>query len=274
MQHLKVVACALSMLLAKKCYASDPLEDFYKYGELSDAEIHQKHQGDLLYGDVEFGLTASNGNKESTAFKLKSNVYQDFAKWRNHFKLDALYREESDNDTGQNEVSASRYFVSGQGNYKVGQDNASLFLYGDYLNDKFSGKDYTTTAALGYGNRLYEGLKNTIDFDIGPGLYLSKTDKETELAQGKPRLKQGQLMRIALQWERNISKRTRFNQDVSMEVSLSGLNDRLISETALVSQVLGGVSLKMSYVYRYNSQPEEDKLKVDTELGATLVYSF
>jgi putative salt-induced outer membrane protein YdiY len=37
---------------------------------------------------------------------------------------------------------------------------------------------------------------------------------------------------------------------------------------------MGGVSLKLSYTYRYNSHPEENKKKVDTELGATLVYSF
>ncbi|WP_342366016.1 DUF481 domain-containing protein [Pseudoalteromonas sp. S16_S37] len=274
MQYLKIILCLFSLLLAVKSYASDPLKDFHKYGELSDEEIHQKHQGDLLYGDVEFGLIANNGNKNSTAFKLKSNIYQDFTQWRNQFKLDALYREDDANDNGQHEVSASKYFVSAQGNYKVGQDNESFFLYADYLDDKFSGKEYTTTVALGYGNRLFEGRKDTVDFDIGPGLYLSKTDGETELPIGESRLKQGQLVRIALQWERNISKRTRFNQDVSMEISLSGLNDRLISETAIVSQVLGGVSLKVSYSYRYNSQPEENKLKADTELGATFVYSF
>ncbi|WP_152087571.1 DUF481 domain-containing protein [Pseudoalteromonas sp. A25] len=271
---MKKIICLFCLILAVKGYASDPLKAFYKYGELSDDEIHKLHEGDILYGDVEFGLIANNGNKKSTAFKLKSNVYQDFTQWRNQFKLDALYREDDVNDTGHNEVSASRYFVSSQGNYKVGQDNESFFLYADYLNDKFSGKDYTATVALGYGNRLFEGRKDTIDFDIGPGLYLSKTDSDTELAQGEARLKQGQLLRIALQWERNISKRTRFNHDVSMEVSLSGLNDRLISETAIVSQVLGGVSLKISYTYRYNSQPETDKVKADTELGATLVYSF
>ncbi|CAM4157486.1 DUF481 domain-containing protein [Pseudoalteromonas byunsanensis] len=274
MQYFKACIFVFSLIWVPYGFSADPFEDFHQYGEVSDDEIHKLHVGDLLYGDVEFGLIANKGNSQNTAFKLKSNVYQDFTLWRNQFKIDALYREDTDSDTGHNEVTASRYFVAAQGNYKVGQDNESFFIYGDYSNDKFSGKDYTTTVAIGYGNRLFEGRKNTVDFDIGPGLYLSRTDEKTTLAKGQSRLQQGHLLRLALQWERSISKRTRFNHDMSMEISLSGLNDRMVSETAIVSQVLGGVSLKVSYTYRYNSQPEEGKLKTDTELGATLVYSF
>ena len=105
-------------------------------------------------------------------------------------------------------------------------------------------------------------------------MYRSVADDDTELAQGEDATKTGYLLRIALQWERTVSKRTRFNQDVSIEQSLSGLNSRLKSETSLISQVMGNVSLKFAYLYRYNSKPEDDKLKYDSELSATLVYSF
>ena len=53
-----------------------------------------------------------------------------------------------------------------------------------------------------------------------------------------------------------------------------GLNSGCYQETALVTQVLGGIALKFAFIYRYNSEPEEEKEKVDTELSATLVYSF
>ncbi|KAF7775098.1 hypothetical protein PCIT_a1201 [Pseudoalteromonas citrea] len=255
-------------------WAVDPFEDFHQYGELSDEEIHQLHAGEVLYGDIEFGLIANNGNTKSTAFKLKSNLYQDFEHWRNQFKVDSLYKEETDANSNSSDVSASRYYISAQGNYKVGRDNESLFIYADYNDDKFSGKEYTATVALGYGNRLFEGEKNTVDFDIGPGFSISKTDNEIDIASNAVRIQRGQLLRLALQWERTVSKQTRFNQDISIEKSLSGLSSRVFSETALVSQVMGGVSLKVSYTYRYNSDPEENKNKVDTELGATLVYSF
>ncbi|TMO54928.1 DUF481 domain-containing protein [Pseudoalteromonas phenolica] len=255
-------------------YAVDPFEDFHEYGELSDEEIHKLHKGEFLYGDTEFGLIINKGNAENTAFKLKGNLYQDFTHWRNHFKFDGLYREDTDAESGAETVSAERYFVSMQGNYKIGQDNQSLFLYGDYEDDEFNGKEYTATFALGYGTRLFEGRKNTVDFDIGPGFSISKTDDEIEILENEERVQQGQLLRLALQWERKVSPRTRFNQDVSIERSLSGLNTRVLSETALVTQVLGGIGFKVAYTYRYNSMPEEDKLKKDSEVSATLIYSF
>ena len=252
----------LSCLLSLNVWAVDPFEDFHEYGELSDEEIHKIHQGELLYGDTEFGFIVSRGNTNSTSLKFKGNLYQDLEKWRNQFKIDSLYKRDRNETTGNDEVSANRIFLSAQGNYKVGVKNASFFMYGDYEEDEFS------------GNRLYQGVKNQVDFDIGPGLYRSVAEHDVELEEDEDKTKTGYLLRLALQWERTVSTRTRFNQDVSIEQSLSGLNSRLKSETSLISQVMGSVSLKFAYLYRYNSKPEDDKLKFDSELSATLVYSF
>ena len=264
----------LSCLLSLNVWAVDPFEDFHEYGELSDEEIHKIHQGELLYGDTEFGFIVSRGNTNSTSLKFKGNLYQDLEKSRNQFKIDSLYKRDRNETTGNDEVSANRIFLSAQGNYKVGVKNASFFMYGDYEEDEFSGLDFKSTLAAGYGNRLYQGVKNQVDFDIGPGLYRSVAEHDVELEEDEDKTKTGYLLRLALQWERTVSTRTRFNQDVSIEQSLSGLNSRLKSETSLISQVMGSVSLKFAYLYRYNSKPEDDKLKFDSELSATLVYSF
>lgn len=267
------LACA-GLLLSTQALAVDPFEDFHEYGELSEEEIHALHEGEFLYGDVEFGALLNRGNTSNTAFKLKSNLYQDFKYWRNQFKFDGAYRREVDPDTNIEDETASRYFISAQGNYKIGQKNTSLFLYGDYELDKFNGREYTTTFVIGYGKRVFEGRKNTVDLDIGPGLSMYRRDDETELEPEQERVERGHLLRAALQWERTVSKRTRFNQDISYERSVSGLGARIFSETALISQVMGGVSMKVAYTYRYHSQPEEGKEKVDSEIGVTLVYSF
>lgn len=261
------------LIMSSHCWAVDPFEDFHEYGQLSDEEIHELHKGEMLYGDTEFGLILSKGNTNSTSFKFRGNLYQDFENWRNQFKLDTLYKRDENDDTGQTDVTADRIFVSAQGNYKVGVKNSSFFIYGDYEEDKFSGLDYKSTLATGYGARVYQGVKNKVDIDIGPGLYRSVADDESDATEASEN-QTGYLVRIAMQWERLVSKRTRFNQDVSIEQSLSGLNSRLKSETALISQVIGAVSLKFAYMYRYNSKPEDDNLKYDSELSATLVYSF
>lgn len=263
----------LCLMFSVKCFAVDPFEDFHEYGQLSDEEIHELHKGEMLYGDTEFGFIVSSGNTNSTSFKFKGNLYQDFEKWRNQFKIDTLYKRDKNSETGSDEVSANRIFISAQGNYKVGVKNASLFIYGDYEEDQFSGLEFKSTIATGYGNRLYQGVKNKVDFDIGPGLYRSVADSDSDIAS-EDDTKTGYLLRLALQWERKVSTRTRFNQNISIEQSLAGLNSRLKSETALISQVLGAVSLKFAYLYRYNSKPEDERLKYDSELSATMVYSF
>ncbi len=258
--------CFLPLLWCVKAQAVDPFEDFHDYGKLSEEEIHSIHKGDLFYGDTEFGFIVTRGNTDSTSFKLKGNVYQDLEHWRNQFKFDSLYRRDRDLASDEYQLSASRLFGSVQGNYKLGEKNASFFIYGDYEADEFSGLNYKATLASGYGNRLYQSAVDKLDFDIGPGLHGSESD------QGEKNF--GYLLRLALQWERLVSDNTRFNQSVSAEQSLSGLNSRLKSETALISQVLGAVSLKFSYLFRYSSKPEAAKEATDSELSATLVYSF
>ena len=255
------------------CWAVDPFEDFHEYGQLTDAEIHKIHKGEMFYGDAEFGFMVTSGNTDSTSLKFRANVYQDFTHWRNQFKLDSLYRRDVDSETGNETISAQRFFASAQSNYKVGSKDASLFVYADYEDDEFSGLDYKTTVATGYGNRLYQGVKNTVDFDIGPGLYYSRAQDDAQSTEDMEDIR-GYLLRLALQWERKVSKRTRFNQFVSAEQSLSGLNSRLKSETSLISQIMGQLSLKFAYLYRYNSKPESDKRTYDSELSATFVFSF
>ncbi|WOC25419.1 DUF481 domain-containing protein [Pseudoalteromonas sp. N1230-9] len=269
---LKRVLLVAFMLTSWQVAAVDPFEDFHEYGQLSEEEIHKIHKGEMLYGDMEFGFMISSGNTHSTSFKYKGNLYQDFEKWRNQFKIDTLYKRDRNDETGDDEVSADRIFISGQGNYKLNVKNESFFIYADYEEDEFSGLEFKSTVATGYGNRIYQGSKNKVDIDVGPGLYRSVADED--MATEEDETKTGYLLRLALQWERTVSARTRFNQDVSYEQSMSGLNSRLKSETSLISKIMGDVSLKFTYMYRYNSKPEEDKLKYDSELSATFVYSF
>ena len=82
----------LCVFVSLKSWAVDPFEDFHEYGQLSEEEIHKIHQGELLYGDTEFGFIVSSGNTNSTSFKLKGNLYQDLENWRNQFKIDTLLK--------------------------------------------------------------------------------------------------------------------------------------------------------------------------------------
>ena len=241
----------------------DPFEDFAIYGETPVDDRYEENKGRLFFGDVELGFIVTTGNTNTSSAKLKTNLMQDVSNWRNQLKFDSLVKRENENESS---LSAARYFTSLQSNYLLNESNTSLFLYGDYEYDKFSGIEKQASFATGYGWRFLEGKKNTIDLDIGPGLNYQETEsKQSNL---------GYLVRLALQWGRIVSKRTRFNHDISAEHSLSGLNSRIKSETSLVSQISGALSLKFSYLYRYNTMPEVGKRHYDAETSATFVFSF
>lgn len=262
MKFLYVILYLFSFSLLAK----DPFEDFSEYGKLDESEIHQMHQGEFLYGDTELGFILTSGNTDSTTAKLKANIYQDFDNWRNQYKFDSLFKRDLNEATGENETSARRIFFSSQANYKLADQDESFFMYGEYENDRFNGVRYKGTLVSGYGNRLLALRKDRIDFDIGPGFSAqSNTDSSEE---------NGFLIRMAIHWERLISSRSRFNQAISYEQSLSGLSSRLKSETALISRVNGALSVKFSYLYRHNSQPEAGKQSFDSETSASLVLNF
>ncbi|WP_372769861.1 YdiY family protein [Pseudoalteromonas sp.] len=253
----------LCMCFCYEAMATDPFEDFAIYGETPVDNRYEENKGRLLFGDLELGFIVTTGNTNTSSAKLKTNLMQDLNNWRNQLKFDSLVKKETEESKG---LSAARYFSSLQSNYLLEDKNTSLFLYGDYEFDKFSGIEKQASIATGYGWRFLETKKDSIDLDFGPGLnYQMMESKESNL---------GYLVRLALQWERIVSKRTRFNQDISAEHSLSGLNSRIKSETSLVSQISGALSLKFSYLYRYNTLPEAGKRSYDAETSATFVFSF
>ena len=249
--------------------ASDPFEDFSKYGETPMDERYEQNKGRILFGDLELGFIVTTGNTNSASAKLTTNLMQDFKNWRNQLKFDSLVKRENEGEEG---LSVARYFSSLQSNYLLTDKHNSLFIYGDYEYDKFSGIQKQSSFVAGYGWRFLETEKDNVDLDFGPGLNYQETESQEAGTKNETNL--GYLLRLALQWERRFSDRTRFNQSVSSEHSLSGLNSRLKSETSLVSQISGALSLKFSYLYRYNTQPDVGKSNYDAETSATFVFSF
>ena len=67
--------------------------------------------------DGEFGYIATTGNTETTSIKGKLAAHQELTQWSNDFIVEALYKKETIDDVEQ--TSAQKYFLSGQGNYKL-----------------------------------------------------------------------------------------------------------------------------------------------------------
>ena len=85
--------------------------------------------------NAELGAIITSGNTETTTFKGALNVKHNLENWNNEYKLDGIYKEdevEKDDGTKVTERTNEKYFASAQGNYKLNEENAHLFVYGSY----------------------------------------------------------------------------------------------------------------------------------------------
>ena len=212
--------------------------------------------------DGEFGFIATTGNTETTSIKGKLSAHQELTQWSNDFKIEALYKKDEISDVEQ--TTAQKYFLSGQGNYKLENPDHRLFGFASYEDDKFSSFNYQATVAAGWSHKLWQDDKSEFHYSIGPGYsFAETTDGEDQ---------NGLILRAAMDYQWKISDTANFKQLISTEVGED--NTKSKSETSVSAQISGGLSLKVSLILDHNSDVADDIDNLDTQTAVTLVYSF
>ena len=225
--------------------------------------------------EAEVGFLTTTGNTESSTLKSKIDAKKEFTKWLHHLVLDALYKEDSivdDEGESQTETTAEKYFASLQSDYKLGKENASLFVFASYTDDRFSGFDFQATVALGYSDAIYKTDSSHLTYNIGPGYtvnQLEATDDSEEDTQ------ENVVVHVAGEFFVKISDSSKFTQTVTSDVSPDEEdNTKTKAVSALSANINGSLALKLSYTLVYNSVVADDVVHLDTETGLTLVYTF
>ncbi len=239
------------------------------------AEEHQKWEA-----SSELGVIITSGNTETTTMKGAVNVKQNLENWNNEFKFDALYKEDKVTTDSGDKVSqrtSEKYFASAQGNYKLNEKHAHLFIYGSYLSDYFGAYRNESVISGGYGLRLINETDMKLNAEVGPGYkYYQYQDDSTELDDnGLPLAGEhdGEVIALAkadFTWQ--ISDAAKFTQLVAMEYG--GSNTKTRSESALLTKINGSLQMKVALNITHNSDVAADKENTDTETALTLVYNF
>ncbi len=233
--------------------------------------------------DAELGVLLTSGNTKSTALKLKLNLKQDLVKWRNEYNLEGLYKKDTVSSvtegtaSEESQVTADKYFLSAQSDYKLDEDYQGLFIYASYGADKFSGYQYQGTLAGGYSNRLFKSDASYLTYSVGPGVAFTKTD-DTVDTEGNPVVglsDETTIIRLSGFYQWDISDTAKFTQVLSSDVALdSESNTQSKSESAITAQLNATFSVKASYTVTHNSETPENIKNVDALTSVTLVYSF
>jgi putative salt-induced outer membrane protein len=237
-----------------------------------------------LATEAELGVLLTSGNTDSTAMKAKLDAKHDMVRWRNHFVLEGLYKEDevdSERDgveLEESQTTAEKYFASAQADYKLDSEHSALFVFGSYDEDRFSGYDFQAAVAAGYSDRLFQGDSSFLDYSVGPGMSFNRTDEvfdDEGLMVTDNLSEESAMVRIAANYQYDFSENGKFTQTFASDMALeSGANTRTKAETAVTANLNQSLAIKASFVVTHNTEVPADRTGTDSLTALTLVYSF
>lgn len=209
-------------------------------------------------GKISASAVATSGNSENAAVGVAIDAARTEDAWKHNFK--GYFDLGRSND----ETSQKRWGAS----YKLDYNFSDrTYLYGrfSYDEDQFSGFDYRLFAGGGLGHYFFEGDPFSWKVEAGPGFRFSpisgSTMEESELA-----------VYGATEIDWLLSEDLKFEQDVN--ATWTEPTTTIQSVTAVTTQIWGSISAGVSFEYRYETDPPEDRKKTDTITKASLIYGF
>lgn len=223
---------------------------------------------------IELGLLFTSGNTEKENIKGKLDAIHDLPTWRNTYNLEAFSSHDKEKTT------AERYRASAKSDYKLLQNNEYLFGRLAGVDDRFSGYSYELTGSIGYGFRVWERSlpyssdKALLELEAGPGYRFAKLRADQIENDGDDTEEAG-IIRLAGRFLYPLNSGTRFDQSLSTENSVLGDNNLIIeSESALVTNLVQSLAMKLALNMRYLREPPSGKKSTDTETSVTLIYTM
>jgi putative salt-induced outer membrane protein len=228
--------------------------------------------------EVELGAIATSGNTETTSVHAKVDAKQNLARFNNEYIFNSLYKQDDvpqDNNTKVKAKTAEKYLISAKSSYQLSTANRSyLFGIASYANDKFGAYRVYETAAIGYGDWLYETDKVNWFLEAGPGYFRGEKVLPT-LSVNDPymfEIEQGPFLRVATELEWKVTQTAIFKQTFSVESGSD--NTRSVSETSLAASISNAMQMKIGCTIASDTKVAPGKKKTDTTTSATIVYKF
>ncbi len=209
------------------------------------------------HGEGEFGLAITSGNSDTETLNGSINLVNKLELWRH--TIDAKALSVSDNES----TTAERYTFG----YKADRtlsDNDYIFGAFRYDDDRFSGFDFQSTITAGYGRRLFETNRSSLDVEIGLGYRFAET------ADGEDQ--DGITARLYGDYLYKVSNNSVFTQSLLIEPS----TDNTFTESISAFKVgfAEKLALKLSFTARNNTDSPAGTTSTDTITSAAVVYSF
>lgn len=219
-------------------------------------------------GKASLGYLATSGNTENANLNTAFEVGYTAGQWTHIFDATAINATEDDNTT------AEAYTAGWKSERKLSDAD---FLYGrlNWRKDLFSGYDTQFSQTIGYGRRLIDKERHSLNGELGVGARQSDvidvvdalgvvivpgfTESETIFTGG-------------LYYTWTLSDTAAFTQDLLAESGSE--NTYFESKTALSAKLVGNLALVASYTIKNNSDVPLGTEKTDTYTALSLEYGF
>ncbi|MDJ0712053.1 MAG: DUF481 domain-containing protein [Woeseiaceae bacterium] len=208
-------------------------------------------------GKATLGYLATSGNTENSTLNTGVEVGYATGNWAHLLTAAAVNASEDD------DITAEAYDLGWKSERNI-TDNDFLFGRLDWRKDLFGGFDTQFSQTVGYGRRLIDADKHTLNAEIGAGARQSETQlgvKEDET-----------VFRGGLYYKWLISETSEFRQDLTAEGGED--NTYIESVTALSAKLFGDVSLVASYTVKHNTDVVASLEETDTYTALSLEYNF
>ena len=213
----------------------------------------------------------SRGNSDADSFNAMLDLFLVADAWKHELTVDGLYGKSA------GIVAAERWDARLQSNYNI---TTSLFAFGalSYINDRFSGFVYQTSATGGLGYKFVNTDSTKLSLQAGVGYQNLKPetlikDDDGAVIERDPQESQSDIVGTGgIDFEQDFNKNTKLTDKL---IVLSGsTNTSITNNLALNVKMSKKLSVAIGYGIIDNTNPPQGTRNLDQTTTVNLVYAF
>ena len=220
-------------------------------------EATEAGQEDPWSGKVTLGYLATSGNTDSSSLNAGFEVGYTTGSWYHRLRGNAIHSMQDE------QTIAEAYEAGWKTEYSFSEYN---FAFGrvNWRKDRFSGYDHQISETVGYGRRIIDSERHTLNAEIGAGA----RQLETQLGESESDV----IVRGGMDYTWRFSETAQFVQELSVESGET--NTYLESVSSLKATLIGDLALVASYAIKNNSDVPAGTENTDTVTALSVEYAF
>ena len=212
-------------------------------------------------GSVGLAYLETSGNTSSRTFSGELKVERNFSFSKLTLQGSAMYAENNDVTSDENWYGSLKYDQNLT-------DRSYLYLLQKTERNTFQGIEFRYTYQGGLGYYLLNSSADVLKTELGAG-YIHEDQVNPFPDRGFPSA------RVFAGYTHNFTEKNRFDEWVEYLPSLENGQDYLINEeTAVITNLVGSLALKVSFTVAYDNLPPPDHEKSDRTFKTALLYTF